>query len=240
MQNLQIYKNDQFGEIRTITIDNEPWFVGKNVADALGYENTRDALSRHVDPDDKNTVVIHDGIQGNPNKTIINESGLYSLILSSKLEKAKQFKRWVTSEVLPSIRKTGTYSVRKSDKQLDIQEMNAKTRYANMFLKLSNVDTLSKEYKNILVSKATEVLTGVQLIPLPRSEQKGYSATAIGKMFGVSARQIGTISKANDLKTDEYGEWYRSKSEYSPKEVDTFVYNDKAVEEFRRILEVAV
>lgn len=109
MQELQIFKNESFGEVRTMIIDNEPWFVGKDVAEVLGYSNTRDVLSKRVDIDDKNTVAIHDGIQGNPNMTIINESGLYSLILSSKLPKAKEFKRWVTSEVLPSIRKNGGY-----------------------------------------------------------------------------------------------------------------------------------
>lgn len=109
MDNLKIFKNDMFGEIRTISKDNEIWFVGKDVATALGYSNTRDALSRHVDSEDKDTVVISDGIQGNPNVIGINESGLYSLVLSSKLPTAKQFKRWVTSEVLPTIRKTGAY-----------------------------------------------------------------------------------------------------------------------------------
>ena len=96
--------------IRTLSIDGIPWFVGKDVADVLGYSNTRDALDRHVDTEDKNTVVNPDGNRGNPNMTIVNESGLYSLILSSKLPSAKSFKRWVTSEVLPSLRKTGSYN----------------------------------------------------------------------------------------------------------------------------------
>ena len=90
-------------------IDNEPWFVGKDVATALGYSNVRDALAKHVDAEDKNTVAIRDGIQGNPNMTAINESGVYSLVFSSKLPTAKAFKRWVTHEVLPAIRKTGSY-----------------------------------------------------------------------------------------------------------------------------------
>ena len=109
MNELQIFENPEFGSIRTITINNEPWFVGKDVAEVLGYSNPRDALSRHVDDEDKNTVVNPDGNRGNPNMTIINESGLYSLILSSKLPTAKQFKRWVTSEILPDIRKHGAY-----------------------------------------------------------------------------------------------------------------------------------
>ncbi len=109
MNELKVFENPTFGQVRTIEIDNEPWFVGKDVAEALGYSNTRDALDRHVEKEDKNTVVNPDGNRGNPNMTIINESGLYSLILSSKLPGAKEFKRWVTSEVIPSIRKTGAY-----------------------------------------------------------------------------------------------------------------------------------
>lgn len=106
--NLQTWSYEN-SEIRTIEKDGEPWFVGKDVAAVLGYRNTRDALAKHVDDEDKNTVVIRDGIQGNPNTIVINESGLYSLVLYSKLPNAKKFKRWVTSEVLPSIRKHGAY-----------------------------------------------------------------------------------------------------------------------------------
>ena len=108
MNEIKIFENESFGQLRTLTIDDEPWFGGKDVADVLGYSNGRDALSKHVDPDDKADVAIHDGSQ-NRNMTVINESGLYSLIFSSKLRTAKEFKRWVTSEVLPSIRKTGGY-----------------------------------------------------------------------------------------------------------------------------------
>ena len=107
MNELQIFENAMFGKIRTVVINNEPWFIGKDVATALGYTNPRDALAKHVDEEDKNTVAIHDGIQGNPNMTAINESGVYALVFGSKLPTAKAFKRWVTSEVLPSIRKHG-------------------------------------------------------------------------------------------------------------------------------------
>ncbi len=106
---IQTFENSEFGSIRIVEIDNEPYFVGKDVTDVLGYSNPRKAIGDHVDEEDKNTVTIRDGIKGNPNMTVINESGLYSLILSSKLPTAKKFKRWVTSEVLPSIRKHGAY-----------------------------------------------------------------------------------------------------------------------------------
>ena len=106
---LTTFTNEAFGTVRAVMIDGEPWLVGKDVADILGYSNTRDALIRHVDDEDKNRVVIHNGIPGNPNQVVINESGLYSLILGSKLPTAKAFKRWVTSEVLPNVRKNGAY-----------------------------------------------------------------------------------------------------------------------------------
>ena len=108
MNDLMIFKNPEFGEIRTVELAGEPWLVGKDVAEALGYSNPRDALDRHVDNEDKAAVGIHDGSQSR-NMTIINESGLYSLVLSSKLPTAKKFKRWVTSEVIPSVRKHGAY-----------------------------------------------------------------------------------------------------------------------------------
>lgn len=110
MQNkLQIFENQEFGSIRAVTIDGEPWFVGKDVAEALGYEKARNAVSSHVDEEDKKGALIQGGPGGAQTMTIINESGMYALIFGSKLESAKQFKHWVTSEVLPAIRKTGAY-----------------------------------------------------------------------------------------------------------------------------------
>lgn len=114
MNNLQIFNNIKFGQIRVLMMEEgEPWFVGKDITDILEYQNGRDALLKHIDIKDKTSVAIHDGSQ-NRNMTIINESGLYSLIMSSKLKAAKKFKRWVTSEVLPSIRKHGLYATEKT------------------------------------------------------------------------------------------------------------------------------
>lgn len=107
MNELQIFKNEEFGEVRAVTINDEPWFVGKDVAEVLGYSNPQKAVRDHVDPEDRtvNESFTVNGTQA----TLINESGLYSLVLSSKLPSAKSFKRWITSEVLPSIRKHGAY-----------------------------------------------------------------------------------------------------------------------------------
>lgn len=114
---LQIFKNEEFGQVRVLEINREPWFVGKDVASVLGYTDTFGALKKHVDDEDKQNC-RNNSFESNRGLTVINESGLYSLILSSKLPTAKKFKRWVTSEVLPSIRKTGSYQIPKMSKEL--------------------------------------------------------------------------------------------------------------------------
>lgn len=117
MNELKIFSNEEFGEIRTVTIDGEPWFVGKDVAEALGYKNTRQGLATNVMDEDKGVHSV-DTPSGVQKMTIINESGLYALIFGSKLESAKRFKHWVTSEVLPSIRKTGQYQMPHLSKEM--------------------------------------------------------------------------------------------------------------------------
>ena len=111
MNEIHVFENKEFGQVRSMTLNGSPWFVGRDVATALGYKNSRDALAKHVDEEDKD-VAKRDTLGGEQEVIIINESGLYSLILSSKLPAAKRFKRWVTSEVLPAIHHTGEYRVK--------------------------------------------------------------------------------------------------------------------------------
>lgn len=111
MNDLKVFENEEFGSVRTLSMDGDPWFVGKDVATALGYKEPTKAAREKVDPEDRGMSKM-DTPRGEQEVVIINESGLYSLILSSKLPKAKAFKRWVTSEVLPTLRKTGSYSVK--------------------------------------------------------------------------------------------------------------------------------
>lgn len=113
MNDLQIFNNDEFGEVRAIEINGEPWFVGKDIADKLEYQNGSRDITRHVDEEDRQIIPVFDGVQ-NRETWIINESGLYSLILGSKLPEAKKFKHWVTSEVLPKIRQTGGFNLPQS------------------------------------------------------------------------------------------------------------------------------
>lgn len=222
-------------QVRTIEKNGEPWFVGKDVADILGYSDTAQAVRKHIDNEDKGVVEMTTP-GGKQPVTIINESGLYSLILSSKLPTAKKFKHWVTSEVLPSIRKTGEYKITPAQQnRLDIMERNSRAREASLWLRIS-AQVKSDTYRQVCASYASTVLAGREVIPLPQTTQHHYSATEIGAMFGVSKQAIGNLANTYGMKTDEYGAWYHDKSPYSAKEVDVFKYNDRAVQRFRDLL----
>lgn len=241
MSELTIFENPTFGQVRTIEVNGEPWFVGKDVAEALGYSNTRDALSKHVDEDDKATVAFHDGSQ-NRNVTAVNESGLYSLILSSKLPGAKEFKRWVTSEVIPSIRKTGGYTL-KPKPMTEYQQMLADTRRRNARVQSARILTqLAKQYKGstyeqVLNAHATKELTGEFLLPLPKLEEKTYSATEIGELLGITANRVGLLTNRHGLKTEQYGQWFKDKSRYGNKEVSSFRYFERVIPVLKDLLE---
>lgn len=222
-------------QVRTIEKNGEPWFVGKDVAEILGYSDTAQAVRKHIDNEDKGVVEMTTP-GGKQPVTIINESGLYSLILSSKLPTAKEFKHWVTSEVLPSIRKTGEYKITPAQQnRLDIMERNSRTREASLWLRIS-AQVKSDTYRQVCASYASTVLAGREVIPLPQTTQHHYSATEIGKMFGVSKQAIGNLANKYGMKSDEYGSWYHDKSPYSAKEVDVFKYNDRAVQRFHDLL----
>ena len=156
----QIFKSKEFGQIRTCMVDGECYFVGKDVASALGYKNTKDALMRHVDEDDKrgSGITTPLGIQ---QATIINESGLYSLILSSKLESAKRFKRWVTSEVLPAIRKNGRYELEKQNSQLCKQNRLLESRNTLLEEITAQQKPLTDYARTILSSTQTVTVTQI-------------------------------------------------------------------------------
>ena len=241
MNELKVFENPTFGRVRTVEVDNEPWFVGKDVAEALGYSDTDKAIRNHVEAEDKLTRRFG-GSGQNRNMTIINESGLYSLILSSKLPGAKEFKRWVTSEVIPSIRKTGGYTL-KPKPMTEYQQMMADTRRRNARVQSARILTqLAKQYKGstyeqVLNAHATKELTGEFLLPLPKLEEKTYSATEIGQLLGISANKVGLLTNRHGLKTEQYGQWFKDKSRYGNKEVSSFRYFERVIPIIRDLLE---
>ena len=235
---LQIFNNSDFGNIRVVENSGEPWFVGKDIATILGYAKPENAIANHVDGEDKTSTLIQGSGSNYKSKAIlINESGLYSLILSSKLPQAKSFKRWVTSEVLPAIRKTGGYKTPKQSSDRDKAMLkNAQARSAKLWLEIAK-NTGIQTYKDVCNAYAAKELAGEDVLPLPKVQEKSYSATDIGKMLGVSKAKIGALANKNNMKCDEYGSWFHDKSPYSGKEVETFRYNSKAIEKFRALLE---
>ena len=237
MNEITMFRNPEFGEIRTVDLNGDTWFVGADIAAVLGYSNVRDAIAKHVDDEDKSTVAIHDGRQSR-NMTTINESGGYALIFSSKLDKAKQFKHWVTSEVLPQIRKTGSYSVsQQSETSLDIQLLNARTMNANVYVNLlQHIDTKSESYKSILMACAANTAAGQLVLPLPKCDfGMTYSASDIGRMFGISKQKVGRIANQNGIKSNQYGEYYHDIAA-NGRECDNFRYNESAVTWFADFL----
>lgn len=236
---LKIFENEAFGKVRVIEKNNEPWFVGKDVAEVLGYSNTRDALSKHVKDHHKNTVTIRDGItRGNPNQVIIDEAGLYSLVLRSKLPAAEAFQEWVVAEVIPSIRKTGSYSVNQDIKAKEVEARlnNSRARVASTFLKVAQMTDIS-EYKHICQQKAAEVLSGVPLLPMQAINENTLSADEVGKELGISGNMVGRIANQHNLKTAEYGKYFYDKSRHCQKQVESFRYYRKVIPVIQSIID---
>ena len=196
MNNLTVFENPEFGPIRTVELDGEPWLVGKDVAAALGYSDTSDALKKHVDPEDKLTRRFADSGQ-NREMYIINESGLYSLVLSSKLPTARKFRRWVTSEVLPSIRKTGGYVALPKDYPSALRAL-ADTEEKRLALLAEN------ERQQQVIADFEPVKQYVDII----LQSKGSLATSqIAADYGISARELNRILHDEGIQHKVNSQW---------------------------------
>lgn len=198
MNELKIFKNSEFGEIRTVEIDGEPWFVGKDVAEILGYANPSKALSDHVDEEDKlnNESLSSLGQRGG---WLINESGLYSLILSSKLSTAKKFKRWVTSEVLPAIRRTGAYGVQVPRTLKEALQLALEQEEKLEALQLDN------SIKTQQIAELTPKATYYDLILQCRDL---LSMTEIAKDYGMSAKGMNKKLHELGVQYNQSGVWF--------------------------------
>ena len=192
MNELQVFNNPEFGQVRTVSIDGEPWLVGKDVADILGYQNGSRDINRHVDEEDRQNY--QNGTFESPRgMTIINESGLYSLVLSSKLPTAKKFKRWVTSEVLPAIRRTGGYQVN----ELTGRELMAKALLEAQAVLAEKDTTIAKQTQLIgeLKPKADytdRILQSKSLVTITQiAKDYGMSGAAMNEKL----HELGVIYK---------------------------------------------
>ena len=221
MNNLEVFKNEEFGEVRTITIDDEPYFVGKDVALILGYTNPQKALRDHVDEEDKtrNESFTVNGTQG----ILINESGLYSLILSSKLPNARRFKRWVTSEVLPAIRKHGMYAITEliDNPELGIAALNA--------LKEEREKNKKLEKKSMIqTQQISEMIPKVSYYDVVLNCKDLVSIGSIAKDYGWSAKKMNKYLHEKGIQFKQGDIWllYQKYAEKGYTSTKTHTYLD--------------
>ena len=242
---LQVF-NFEKRDVRVVMKGSEPWFVAKDVCEVLELSNPSEAL-KGLDDDERGSLRISEGTSpagGNPNMNIISESGLYTLIMRSNKPEAKRFRKWVTSEVLPTLRKTGSYSVKKDpdeERKLEIarqrialQEKNANARLAKIMQRMVEHPAyeLTTESKRILAHEITHLTTGREhLEMLPDAGTRYFSAKQIGDEAGVSNRRVMKTAREMGLvapegQGNEYGCWKMSKSPYSPHECSQWSFGE--------------
>ena len=240
MNELKIFENEEFGQLRMIFIDGKEYFVANDVAKALGYSEPKNAIARHCKGALKQSYLTDGGEQ---EVKVIPEGDVYRLIIRSKLPKAEEFERWVFDEVLPTIRKQGYYTAdnNKNDEtkakllRAEAMVINAKNRAFNTIMKSIDNKQLSPIAVQVFGLKGLESVFGVEVGNLLPKTEKTYSATEVGNMLGISAVKVGRLANANGLKTAEYGVYVMDKSKYSTKEVENFRYNDKGVKALQEL-----
>lgn len=227
MNEMKVFENAQFGQIRTIQKDGQPWFVAADVCRALEVQNATQAIAR-LDEDEK--AMFNIGLTGGATNCV-NEPGLYVLVLGSRKPEAKAFKRWIVHDVLPAIRQTGAYAVPGSAADAALQRaqamlLNAKTRQFNAIMKAVKDKHLSPIAAEVFGITALEQATGHEIAYRPQIEQT-YSAGDIAREMGVSGALVGRVANLNGLKTDEYGIYVLDKARGHDKQVQNFRYNER-------------
>lgn len=242
MSNLQVFKNEIF-EVSIQLDSGEVLFDVETVARSLGFTQIK-ANKEYIRWETVNRYLNKYVSQEVGKGDFIPEPMVYKLAFKASNEIAEKFQDWLAIDVLPAIRKEGAYITNKADpqklrdraKEIDIikqQEVearlnNSRARQASVLLKIAN-DTEIKEYKQVLHSYASKIVTGEQILPLPIADKKTYSATEIGDRLGITANMVGRLANANGLKTSEHGKLFYDKSAHSNKQVETFRYYDSVI-----------
>ena len=237
------YKEQQ---VRTVELNGEIWFVAKDVCDVLDLTDTSMTVAK-LDDDEKLVQTLF--VSGQRRDVItVSEPGLYSLILRSRKPEAKQFSRWVRHEVLPSIRQTGSYTIkqpRMSREEMELQRDIINLERAKLINSILEAPSfpMTPETKTVFAHEVFKLASGHDyLAMLPESTEQWYTATEIGAKLGLTANKVGRIAKAHGIKapegeSNEYGRWIFSKSQYSSREVPSFIYSGTGLEWFREYQE---
>ena len=242
---LQVF-NYKEHQVRTVEVNGEVWFVAKDVCDILEIQNVTQAV-QNLDEDERSMHYI--GRQGEAN--IISEAGLYKLIFNSRKPEAKEFTRWVTHEVLPTLHRAGTFTI--NQPQISLEELELRRNALNLErAKLINsmIENpsfpMTPETRTVFAHEVFKLASGHDyLAMLPECSEKWYTATEIGNELGISANKVGRIAKTHGIKapdgeSNEYGRWIFSKSQYSSREVPSFIYNENALDWFRDFMRETV
>lgn len=222
--------------VRVVEVAGEPWFVGKDVCEALGYADPTTAMRSHCRGVQKLHPII-DALGRRQETRILSEPDVLRLIVNSKLPEAERFERWVFEEVLPTIRKTGSYSAKARNGLAEFRKARAlelSARTADMIC--GRFPHLSTEARQVIFAYCVNPVAGADVVPLPVLERKFYTAEQVGQELGVSANRIGRVANEHGLKTTEYGMFVLDKARFSDKQVEAFRYNVAGIERLRELL----
>lgn len=231
--------------VRTVQIEDKTYFVGKDAAEALGYADATTAIRSHC----RGVQVLHpipDSLGRLQDTRVIDEPDLMRLVVNSTLAGAERFERWVFEDVLPSIRKMGSYSMSQAEqpKPADTSGLPEyrRARALDLAVKsaervLNQLPNLGERARQVVLAKIINPVAGTEVLALPHVAGEYHTAGEVGELLGISSNMVGRIANQHNLKTPEYGEYRLDKSMHSSKQVETFVYNDAGVEAIRAHLD---
>ena len=241
-QTVQLFKKEDLGMVRILGDKDNPLFCLKDVCEILEHTNStmlKDSIIKEFGDDLNQIYPIVDNLGRTQKATFITEPQLYFVLMRSDKPKAKPFRQWVINEVLPSIRKTGSYIVNNSSSIVnDLKSRELQLKRAEYLSKIAEryLNRCDGRYAQILDSYATKELTGEHILPLPERTEHYYTAEETGKILGISANKVGRIANLNHLKNEKYGKWFIDKAKYTNKEVEAFRYNQTGIDYIKQLL----
>ena len=240
-QEVQLFQKENLGQVRIIGDKEKPLFCLKDVCEILEHTTpakVKDSIIKEFGDDLNQIHPIVDNLGRTQKATFITEPQLYFILMRSDKPKAKPFRQWVVNEVLPTIRKTGSYSIQKPVSQFTELSEKDKLYKAQLLKEFSDLyrNKCDGRYSQILDSYAVKELTGEHILPLPERTEHYYTAEEAGKILGISANRIGRIANLNHLKNEKYGKWFIDKAKHTNKEIEAFRYNQAGINCIRKLL----